>query len=216
MNRLEALQKIIDKKKYKSYLEVGVAAGSVLCNLKGLDKVYGVDIELLYPMSVYKLRQEVDDQGIFEMSSDDFFKIFKEKVDLIFIDAAHSCRQVAKDINNSLKIINPGGIIMLHDCNPPHKAAATAAESYEKAAGKAGPGWNGEWCGDVWKIVLLHHDLVVLDCDYGLGLLKNPTIIPCYDVFPVWIEDLNYYDLEKNRVEMLKLKPVEYLDEFLK
>lgn len=215
MNRLEALQKIIDKKNYKSYLEIGVAAGHVLCNLKNLDKVYGVDIELLYPMSVYKLRQKMDDQGIFEMSSDDFFEIFKEKVDLVFIDAGHSFSQVIRDIENSLWHLNDGGIIMVHDCNPPHKAAAIEAESYEEAAEKAGPGWTGEWCGDVWKSAVLYPQMKVLDCDYGLGILNKILPVGSF-VPPVCIENLTYYDLEKDRVEMLKLKPPEYLDEFLK
>ena len=52
------------------------------------------------------------------MTSDDFFRDNKEKFDLIFIDGLHETNQVDRDIENSLKFINKGGTILLHDCLP--------------------------------------------------------------------------------------------------
>jgi SAM-dependent methyltransferase len=214
MNRIDVLQKIIDTNGYKSYLEIGCASGTTILNLKNLDRVFAVDPKLRYPMSVYRYSQLRDDEAIFEMTSDDFFEQFKEKVDLVFIDGAHYFEQAVKDIENSLWHLNDGGVIVLHDCNPPHKAAAIEAKSFEDAAAKAAFGWNGEWCGDVWKVAVMYPQIKVLDCDYGIGLLKK--IAPVGHIQPpAWILNLKYEDLEKDRIAMLKLKPVEYLDEFL-
>ena len=45
------------------------------------------------------------------MTSDEYFKKFKDKFDLIFIDGLHHYNQVEKDIYNSLEILNDKRII---------------------------------------------------------------------------------------------------------
>jgi len=49
------------------------------------------------------------------MTSDEFFLNNSKKYDLIFVDGDHSSAQVKIDINNSWKILNKGGYLILDD-----------------------------------------------------------------------------------------------------
>ena len=101
-SRLEIVQNIINKKNYNSYLEIGTFKdelfGFVKCKNKiGVDPVWG---------------------GNVKKTSDNFFAENTQKFDLIFIDGLHHYEQVKKDIINSIKFLNKGGIILMHDCMP--------------------------------------------------------------------------------------------------
>ena len=84
--------------------------------------------------------------------------------DCIFIDGLHEYHQVKKDIFNSLKFLNEGGIILLHDCLPNNY--------YEQAT----PRCQWIWNGDVWKSIVefrTHSNLDTYVClaDEGIGLI---------------------------------------------
>ena len=51
----------------------------------------------------------------FKMSSNDFFSKNTDKFDLIYVDGDHSCDQVYTDIENSWKILNKNGLLILDD-----------------------------------------------------------------------------------------------------
>ena len=51
----------------------------------------------------------------FKMTSNEFFMTNSKKYDLIFVDGDHSSNQVKIDINNSWKILNKGGYLILDD-----------------------------------------------------------------------------------------------------
>ncbi|MDA7478172.1 class I SAM-dependent methyltransferase, partial [Candidatus Pelagibacter ubique] len=51
----------------------------------------------------------------FKMNSNEFFMTNSKKYDLIFVDGDHSSIQVKIDINNSWKILNKGGYLILDD-----------------------------------------------------------------------------------------------------
>lgn len=97
----------------KSYLELGVSLGFSLFNVsKVVDKVVGVDM--------------VDDRKFkcgefYQMTTDKFFENNTDKFDIIFIDANHDIDFVTKDFENSLKFLNPNGIIILDDTDPMEK-----------------------------------------------------------------------------------------------
>lgn len=96
----------------QSYLELGVEYGTNIIEIKNLVKIcVGVDINVV----------DIIDKGIidfYQMKTDDFFNKNNQKFDIIFIDANHNFEQVKKDFNNSLKILNKYGIIILHDTDP--------------------------------------------------------------------------------------------------
>ena len=146
------VQEIINIKKYKSYLEIGTFHNDLFDNIK-CDKKVGVD-----PVS----------GGTIRKTSDNFFISNNEKFDCIFIDGLHYYSQVKKDIQNSLKALNPNGIILLHDCLPNNH--------FEQAIPRCQATWNG----DVWKAIVecrtdANMDTYTCYADFGIGVILNRT-----------------------------------------
>lgn len=160
-------------------------------------------------------------------TSDHFFArhaplLFKDTlVDVAFLDGLHTYQQTYIDVANTLDYISSGGIILMHDCNPPTEASAYPAPSWEEAAGMNIPGWDGRWCGDVWKSIVrlrtTRDDLkvFVLDCDFGIGVVYRGKPEGKLDYSIPEIEKMTYADLQQDREKVLNLKPQEYLYEFL-
>ena len=142
------------------------------------------------------------DEVNYRVTSDEFFEFISGhdiKYDLIFIDGLHHYEQVKKDIENSLKHLQPNGIIMMHDCNP---------LTYES---QLVPRQSVTWHGDVWKAYVEFKqthpafDCYVVDTDCGCGVIVNnedKTQIPIN-------LDLDYKYLDENRKEILNLISVE-------
>ena len=149
-SKTEIMQKIINEKDFKSYLEIGCFDNElfdyVKCNKKvGVDPYTG---------------------GTIRKTSDKFFESNNENFDCIFIDGLHTYNQVKKDIYNSLKFLNPNGIILLHDCLPNNY--------FEQATPRCQYIWNG----DVWKAIVecrTNKDLDTYTCyaDFGIGAILN-------------------------------------------
>ena len=146
--RFEIIQKIIDKKKYENYLEIGCDKDSNFTKISIKNKI-GVD-----PLS----------GGNLKMTSNVFFKNNKTFFDCIFIDGLHIYEQVREDIFNSIKFLNPNGIIIIHDCLP------------LKIWNQIVPKMYGHWNGDVWKAIVEARTLKDIDtytckADHGLGII---------------------------------------------
>jgi SAM-dependent methyltransferase len=153
MNRLDIINTLIKKNKAKSYLEIGIDTGFVFDKVNAIHKV-GVDPNTESKATVF-------------LTSDEFFELNNETFDIIFIDGLHHADQVEKDINSSLKILNPNGFIVCHDLLP-HK------EKIQRI-----PRETAEWTGDCWKAwVKLRGSrsdlsMCVVDTDYGCGIIEN-------------------------------------------
>ena len=148
-NRIDLIQHIIEKKNYKTYLEIGCHKNEVF-NKISIEKI-GVD-----PIS----------GGNYRGFSDDFFKENKKSFDCIFIDGLHEYDQVKRDIVNSIKILNREGMIILHDCLPP-------SINHQRV-----PRTRYTWNGDVWKAIVEtrtweHVDTYTVLADQGLGVIKQ-------------------------------------------
>jgi hypothetical protein len=152
-SRYEIIQNTINRKKYKSYLEIGCDQDLLFSKIN-IDKKTGVD-----PNSGGTIRD----------TSDNFFKNNSDKFDIIFIDGLHEYDQVKRDINNSIKFLNNGGVIYLHDCMP---------ESFIR---QAVPRSSNVWNGDVWKNIVESRTIKEIDtyvcfADQGMGvILKRPN-----------------------------------------
>jgi hypothetical protein len=147
-SRYEIIQDTIDRKNYKSYLEIGCFKDELFSKIK-IEKKIGVD-----PVSGGTIRD----------TSDNFFKKNNIKFDIIFIDGLHEYDQVKKDINNSLLFLNNSGVIFLHDCMP------------MRYLHQAVPRATGVWNGDVWKNIVESRtkseiDTYVVYADYGIGVI---------------------------------------------
>jgi len=183
MNRISIINHLIDKNNYKTYLEIGVAKGASFSKVKSNHKI-GVD-----PKSTVATHK---------ITSDKFFAGNKKTFDIIFIDGLHITAQVDRDIKNSLRVLNKGGTIVLHDCNPPRRTNQMVPK----------PG-NVAWTGDVWKSIAKirctdsNLQVCVVDCDWGCGIIqrgkqrlyKNDPLSKC----------LTWDYLNRNRKELLNL-----------
>lgn len=149
-NRLEIIQNIITSRKYKKYLEIGCDKNQIFSNIE-IDFKIGVD-----PVQGGNVRK----------TSDNFFKNNLDKFDIIFIDGLHKYDQVNKDIKNSLKVLNEGGIILLHDCMP--------KSYFHQAVPRSRMSWNG----DVWKNIVearTNPEIDTYTCfaDQGISIIFN-------------------------------------------
>ena len=186
MNRISLIQSLIKERGYNVYLEIGTYKGVSFLPVKSKIKV-AVDpkIKISYFTRIKRHFNKRRGEKIyyFEMTSDKFFqrkKRFLEQngPDIVLVDGLHTFEASLNDVLNSLKYLNDDGVIIMHDCYPPHKAAATPAESGTEARRIGVEGWTGTWCGDVWKtIVYLRErypdilDVHVLNTDFGLGMI---------------------------------------------
>ena len=156
-SRFDIINKIIKKKKFESYLEIGCQS------------------DVNFSKIIIKNKIGVDPQsgGTHRMTSDDFFKQNKSTFDLIFIDGLHVYEQVLKDIENSIEILNHNGVILIHDCLP--------AKIWHQTI----PQTHSSWNGDVWKSIVksrtrIDIDTYTIEADQGLGLIlkrKNKDLL---------------------------------------
>lgn len=133
----------------------------------------------------------------FVLTSDDYFATHDHKYDIIFIDGLHTGDQVQRDIEHSLAALNPGGMILLHDMNPP--TAFHAREDYE--VNGEFPQWNGtSWEGYAWfRKNRPDLEMYVVDVDWGVGFIRPGQQ-------KVWDGPIDGYKaLEANRKELLNL-----------
>ena len=188
-SRFEIIQKIIDKKKYENYLEIGCDKDSNFSKIKVKNKI-GVD-----PLS----------GGNLKMTSNDFFKNNKTFFDCIFIDGLHIYEQVRKDILNSIKFLKPNGIIILHDCIP------------LKIWNQIVPKMYGHWNGDVWKAIVEARTMKDIDtytckADHGLGMIfkrKNKNLLSINISNFKKLKFKDYYNNHKNFMNIIEADDID-------
>ena len=186
--RYDIINKIIIKRNYTSYLEIGCFKDETF-NQINIKKKIGVD-----PVSGGNLR----------MTSDQFFIDNKEKFDLIFIDGLHVYEQVIKDIFNSIKVLKENGIILVHDCLPRKLWYQTPTRM------------SDTWNGDVWKAIVECRTLENIDtytclADEGIGVIKlqknnNPLNLKLSN-----FKNLKYKEYYTNRESLMNIITVEKL-----
>ena len=143
-----SIAKIILKKDYQNcnYLEIGCFDNKAFNTVPlPLSQKIGIDPQR---------------GGTHKMTSDHFFLTNKKYFDVIFIDGLHSYEQCSKDCINSIKFLNNGGLIILHDMLPRSKTEETQ-----------------KYSGDVWKVAYdlsksENIDFIIANIDQGVGLLK--------------------------------------------
>ena len=159
MNRTDIINYLIERYNYKSYLEIGVQYPQ--SNFFKVNAEYKTGVE---PFPV----EDMLNKSVVELTSDMFFKSLEDNVkyDIIFIDGLHTREQCRQDIHNSLKHLNEGGCILVHDCLPTQEYQTSKED-------------NGrEWTGDVWKAIVdiqyrkgIHASTI--DTDWGIGYITQ-------------------------------------------
>lgn len=189
MKRWEVIQRFINKRNYKSYLEIGRRWGDTFDKIEIHEKM-SVDPAISAP---YNLKT----------TSDDFFESCKtmSDFDIIFIDGLHHADQVKRDIENSLKYISLNGVVLLHDCSPTNDEMQIVPQKSKKM--KA-------WTGDVWRAFVGYQGAkYCIDTDWGIGVIEAHNVLP-FDADPaVKISELSYKAFEKNKSQLLNLISVQ-------
>jgi len=226
MERLELIQELIERRNFKTYLEIGVLGGYNFFKVKCRNKI-AVD-----PHFRFNWKGKVGEilrnganlrASYYEMKSDDFFsqharKLFEKKpIDVALIDGMHELDFVLRDVDNILRYLADDGVIVLHDCNPVLEEAACSFSEWKAR------GFTGHWNGDVWKCVAYLNsnrpdiNIFVGDCDHGLGVItKEPRKLPESTLSLETVRALTYKDLDKDRSRLLNLKTCEELMNFVK
>lgn len=199
MDRIGIINSLIKKNGYKSYLEIG-CQNDVCFNQIQIEHKVGVDPEK---------------GGTLRMTSDEFFdNLFNSeensfvihlglsKFDIIFVDGLHEEEQVLRDIENALKCLNPGGVIICHDMNPQSELAQRVPREIK------------QWNGDCWKAIVKLQlkqpslEVHVVDTDHGCGIIRQEKKFSLRGDLLIE-EELTYENLAKNRVLWLNLITVE-------
>jgi len=180
MKRYDIINYLIEKYKYKKYLEIGVGQGYCFSKVECETK-HSVDTSWpsTFNMTSHKFFDELPDD---------------ETYDLIFIDADHSKRVVEKDIANSLKHISSRGIVLAHDMNPTHERFA------RKRPKEGRPTWFGDGYKCLMALRTKEENLIVrcIDMDCGIGVMrktkvKQQLIEPCKLQYKVMDSDRAHY-----------------------
>jgi hypothetical protein len=175
--------------KTDKYLEIGVETGYTFNNVHFENKE-GVDPD-----------PKCDNKNIVQKTSNEYFASATDKKDVIFIDGLHQSDQVISDVNNSINLLNKGGMLFIDDILPltyDEQLRIPKRHYYENNILKYGEPWTG----DVWKVLyyILQYHAECIDFSYyyhsnyrGVGLIKiihyfqidinNETIINNYEYF---------------------------------
>jgi hypothetical protein len=166
------------------------------------------------------ISREADKPGVryFAQTSDDFFaqaapQVLADGVDVVFIDGLHTYPQAYRDFINSLDYLSSGGVILVHDCLPASELEARVAKTYDDALRlNSGSAWDGEWVGDVWKVILRLRaertdlQICVLHCDHGIGVIYRAQNESRLSYAVEQIEAMTFSDLAMDRARLLNLR----------
>lgn len=179
--RTDLIDEIVKRNGVQSYLEIGCRDDECFAQVDVPFRV-GVD-----PVS----------GGTVRATSDEFFAANRDRFDLVFIDGLHLYEQVVADIRNSLAVLNPGGVILLHDCLP-----TDCVMQYREQA-------SIFWNGDVWKAIVearTWQDIDTATCliDQGVGIIRpRPNGAPL-EAPPGPFVDLKYDFLAADYARLLR------------
>jgi Methyltransferase domain len=159
MYRFDIINMLIKKSDYQRYLEIGVEDGEAFSEVHCAVK-HGVD-----PYSA---------NATFRIPSDEFFAMINDDVeyDIIFVDGLHVEDQAQRDIENALLHLSDGGVIVVHDCNPP-------SEWYQRSYEEAKLNGCRQWNGTTWRAFVNLRatrpdlEMCVIDTDWGCGIVRQ-------------------------------------------
>ena len=179
MTRTDVLNELAKKHNLKRYLEIGVQNPA-----QNFDKV----------ICEYKIGVDPDKEAhaTFRKTSDEFFNNldFVDNnmgvrvyygYDLIFIDGYHEYKQAKRDLENSMRVLDPKGFIVLHDVNPLDEVGTYV------------PRKTSQWWGDVYKLAAsIQNEKWTIDDEQGGCMVIPYTKKLEYGDIPTWHDFVSY------------------------
>ena len=211
------INRLLKLTKDQRYLEVGVGEGKTFHCIKAREKT-AVGARFLFTFG-----HQTDSSYYFEETSDDFFGsefVSKNLLDVIFLDGLHEYSQTYRDFLNALKILAPGGFILIDNVYPVDDFSFNS-DPQEAILGRKLSIARKElqdfsWNGDVFKAIALIHDFHP-DVEYAtfwdrrtqaqtvLWCTSNKVAKPHYSDISA-ISNLSYETLTK---DLHLLKPIQ-------
>lgn len=203
--RVWLLNRIVLSRGYQSFLEI---------DMKGCQFLP----ENLAPVKVgcgAKVRWHGDDERIHPILSDEFFATVPGTFDLVFIDGDHDRGQVKRDLYNALSRLNAGGVVVVHDVDPPDWFHQVCPRRPDAVC------WTGQnWRPWVELRAARPNESYTVDADYGLGIVDSLNTrgpvgrAPDGGIDPM-CDDVTYDDFSVNRADWLGLVSLaEFMDRF--
>lgn len=196
--RTDLLNFLAEKYDLQRYLEIGIQVPELNFHKIKCPSKVGVD-----PAITPEFKMNAGNgYNLFRLTSDDYFAISDKngnKFDLVFIDGLHTAEQVKKDFENALKVLSPGGFIVLHDCNPLKEEHTIVPR----------PTPTGHWNGDVWRFAVgfTGYDRLwrwTVDIDNGCTVFWNRSEA-LNETVHYGISEMSWDHFNKNRKELLNL-----------
>lgn len=183
MLRFDIINYLISINGYKSFLEIGTQT-----------KISYTSVNVDRKVCV---NPDPNAEADYQITSDEYFKNNFEKFDIVFVDGLHHADAAYRDIINSLKRLNPGGCVVVHDVIPFSYEAQVIP--LQKASNMGTIAWNG----DVWKAWVKlrteRKDLTMncVNTDHGCGIISFSNS-PCN----MEIDDFNggYYRYDREAI----------------
>lgn len=209
-NYITILSNFHDRLNPDNYVEIGVATGATLAQVKPGTTAVGIDPRPCISETINSRAK------LYPLESDDFFdsydlfeELMESRLALAFIDGSHLFEQALRDFANLERYANDETIIFIHDLLPitPLVAARERATSF--------------WCGDMWKLIpclnAYRPDLtmhIIPTFPSGLGVISNldPSSTVLLTKFNQIISqyqnlDLGYDFLDLHRVKSVNMIP---------
>ena len=185
---------VVKGRSYTSFLEIGVYEWNTIKYVK-VPRRIGVD--------PHPQRSAPEGIDAYVMTSDTYFESTHNLVDLVFIDGWHGYDQAYRDVKNAVNVLNDGGLILLHDCNPRTEGMQIV------------PKQQVEWTGDVWKAIVRLRlesdelDVFTIDLDTGIGVVRRERSTDPIKFRDKRWDDFTWQDLSQNRGDLLGLKSLQ-------
>jgi SAM-dependent methyltransferase len=217
VTRTTVVQQFIRRTGARRYLEIGVEQGINFFQIDAPSK-FAVDPEFKIPGGA----ADFDGHRFFETTSDAFFaavpaEIREHGIDIALVDGLHTYEQALRDVENCVRHLAPGGLVVMHDCLP--ATAIEAAPSLEEA--RAMRGFKQAWTGDVYRAVAhlraFRPDLfvAVLDADHGIGIVQKGRPESILEEDAEVIRNLSFQALRQATGRWLNLKPAGWFEQNL-
>lgn len=116
----------------KKFLEIGTLVGDFARVMSQVYEVTTVDIKKNTEFDKWVKEGHAHSLEYYTEGSDKFFKQNINKFDLIFIDGDHSYKQSKKDLENSLKYLSDGGMIIMHDVKKTKRGTKECLRTYDE------------------------------------------------------------------------------------
>lgn len=185
--RKDIVQSFIDVRGFTSLLEIGARA---------VDSLGSVDVQ--HMVSVNK---DFSLDGAIHETSRDYFFVdgAASRHDIIYIDGCHLSENVAHDIRESVRHLNPGGVVVIHDCLPDDEKYGSRTYNF------------GRWFGDAWRAVIEYFSVspylcYTVDTDCGCGIVDTKFHRDMrHRIETINRMDLDWSDFANNRDRLLRV-----------